>query len=117
MPRVVEAGAFDATVELDVLLQIEFAVHILEVPAKFRPGREALAPAPVPPQLGVRVFVERHMAVDPCAGIAVPVPDPAQVRSGLEQADPEPKLPQPPELIEAAEACAYDDDLERFGRW
>src|SRR3546814_11593188 len=76
---------------------------------------EPFAPGPVLPQLGQREFVDRNVRIDPGTGITVPVPDPAWLRGGVDQLCAKPRLTQPMEQIDAAEARAdYQRIAVRF---
>ena len=112
----VEARTVHAGPEADVTAQVEFRVDIIEVAPHFLPAGEALAPIPVPPQVLARELVDLAMRVDARARIAVPVPDTAEARAGVDEVHPEAELAQTEQLVDTGEAGADDDDVESGGR-
>ena len=77
----VEHGAFDAGVELDVGAQIEPVRDVVGVFQDFRLRRVALAPVPFLLQfVGERIGILHAFDVAARAGIAVPVPGAADAR-------------------------------------
>ena len=75
----VEIRRHDTLVETNAAAEIEHLVHVVKITPEFVPGRKALCPIPVAPDLFDRIFIDGHMGVDASARIAVPVPDPPQI--------------------------------------
>jgi hypothetical protein len=74
----------DAGVEPDVTAETDLVVDVAEIGAKLLPRGIELAVVPIPPKLLAGELIQRPVRIDPGARIAVPVPDAADVRPGLE---------------------------------
>ena len=105
----------DPGAETDVASEVPDPVDVVEVGAQFLPPGVPLAPVPVLPDRRVRVLVDRHVGVDPGAGVAVPVPDAAEVVARLEQHDVESQRAEPVQLVQPGEPGADDHDFTAFG--
>src|SRR5262249_21622870 len=110
----IEVRRGDARVEPDVARQPELLVDVAEITAQLVPGREALRPAPVAPELFERELVVGHVRIDARARVAVPVPDAAQPGARLEQAHAESAPAQDVEQVEPGKSGADDQRVERF---
>ena len=73
----VELCSGDPGVEPYVTRQFELLVDVMEVEPQLVPRGEPLGPAPVPPELFHRELVIRHVRVDACSRVTVPVPNSA----------------------------------------
>ena len=107
----VPGRARDPGAEPDVVAQPPDGVDVVEVAPQRLPVGEALVPVPVLPEGGVGVLIERHVRIDPCPGVAVPVPDAAEPGAGLDQGDPQAEPAQVVQLVETGESGADDDDV------
>lgn len=71
---VVEPGALDGAVKLDLLLEIQLVFEVCKVSSQFLPVGVALLEGEALPDILVEELVYGCIAVDTSAGIAVPIP-------------------------------------------
>src|SRR3954469_4995547 len=105
---VIDRGA-DAPVEADVAAQIESIGDEVEIAAGLRLGGEFLRPVPFVDQfLRPAVGIAVALRIEARAGIAVPVPGPADAVGSLEGADRQAQLADAVQRVEAGDAGADD---------
>ena len=106
---VVVVGGGDAGVELHPVAQREPVRHEPRVLQELRLGCVALAPIPLALDLvRERVLVGEALDVAAGAGVAVPVPGPTDVRTGLDHLGAEPQLPHAVQHVDASEPSPHD---------
>jgi hypothetical protein len=99
-----------------VAAEVEPVDDVVEVALGLRLPGEELLPLPLLEQLpGEHVAVGVALGVEPGAGVAVPVPGPADAAACLEQRDGEAGLPRPVELVDAGDARTDDEDIHVGG--
>ena len=109
----VEAAPLHAGAELHVAAQVETVRDVIEVALELRLGGEPLGPVPIPLEfLGERVAVVPALDVAAGAGIAVPVPRPADAVALLEQPHREPQAAQPVQHVQPGRPRPDDDRVE-----
>ena len=92
--------------------KVEPVDHVVEVALGLRLLREVLLPLPLFEQLfREQVAVGASSGVEPCLGVAVPVPGAADATTGLEQLDGEPCFTLI-QLVDAGDAGADDQDVD-----
>ena len=112
----VEGGAIDAGIELNVGAQIKAVGDVVGVFQDLGLRRVALAPVPFLLQFfGERIGILHALDVAARAGITVPVPGAADVAALLVDADRKTLPAQPVQHIHAGKACADHDDIVGLG--
>src|SRR5262249_38212049 len=105
-------GGHDAAVELHVTTQIELVGDIVQIAQVFGLTGEAFLPVPFVQELArERVAVGIALRIEAGAGIAVPVPRAAEAGRELEHGSFHAKFGQAPDLVDAADTGADDDDF------
>jgi hypothetical protein len=106
----------DSRVELDVLLEVESVGDEVQPSFGLGLGREAFGRHPrLVEILREPILVDFHLRVETGAGIAVPVPSPADARGDVVGADVQSHLAKAMKLIEARDPRA-DDQCVELGR-
>lgn len=106
----------DRRVEADVAAQIEPIGDMVQVGQNLRLGGETFLPVPFLEQrLRERIAVRVAFGVEAGAGVAVPVPDAADVTGEIVGTNVEPELAEPVQSAEARDAGAYHDGVEPVG--
>src|SRR6185437_13856320 len=109
---IIEVGADDARVELDIAAQIEAVGDVVDVAQNLSLTGIALSPAPFLLQLvGERVGVLHALDVATRPWIAVPAPRPADVGAGLEGAGTKAELTKPVERVQPGQTRTNDHDV------
>src|SRR6185437_9705480 len=99
--------------EGDVAAQVELVGDDVQVFERLGLRREMLGPVPLVEQLlAERVAVGIALRIEPRAGIAVPVPGPADAGARFEHMDLHSELAQAMELVEPRDAGSDDDRVE-----
>ena len=110
--RLVEHGAVDAGVELDVGPQVETIGDVVGVFQNLGLRRVALAPVPFLLQLfGERIGILHALDVAARAGIAVPIPGAADARALLKNPRRHPLPAQPVQHVHTGKARTDHDDV------
>jgi hypothetical protein len=113
---VVPRRARHLRLELDVPTQVQPVRGEVQVLQYLRLFGVAFGPLPLLVQVLVEgVTVDVALAVTPGAGVAVPVPRPADLRTLLEHADREAPLAKPVQHVEPREPGSDDDDVDVGG--
>ena len=116
MGRGVVVGGFDAGVEGDVALEVEFVGDEVDVAQGFGLGGEVFGPGPfLQDFVGKGVAVGVAFGIEAGAGIAVPIPGAADAGAGFEDMGVEAEAAEAEELVEAGHAGA-DDERVVMGR-
>src|SRR5690606_12087708 len=114
-----EVGGRDRGAEPKVLAQVQPVRHVAHPALDFRLAGEALCPAPVLVELLVeQVLVDVGFRIELGAGIAIPVPGPADIQRGIHPEDLEAHFAQLVKLVEAGNPgtdykCIQLDDFAR----
>ena len=104
----------DPGVEPDVLLEIEAIGNEVQPPLGLGLRRKTLARLPGLVQFfGEPVLVDFNLGIEARAGIAVPVPGPADTAGRLKGADLQSQFPHSVQLVPASHARADYDRVER----
>ncbi len=109
--------AGDAGLELEVLAQVETGSHEIDVTQQLGLGRKLLGPGPFLFDFrreGIAVVDAGQ--VDAGTGVAIPVPDAAEVTAGLETLDLHAHFAELVGGIHAAEAATDDHHIQTNGR-
>jgi hypothetical protein len=115
----VEGCRRDAGIEHDLAAQVEAVGDVVGISEDFRLRRILLRPVPFLVQLfGEREGILQALDVAAGAGIAIPVPGPADAATGFVNPCRESEPPQPMQHVQAGKARANHDGvkLSRFGR-
>src|SRR4029078_10258684 len=106
----VVAGRCDPRVEGDVAPQVELVSDEVAIAQRLGLRGKMLAPFPLAQQLlGKRIAVRPAFGIEARAGLAIPVPGPADVAAGLEHAHRQAKRAQAMQLVHAGQTGTYDN--------
>jgi hypothetical protein len=113
----VERGAIDPCVELDIGPQAKTVGNMAGVFQDFRLRRVALAPLPLLLQfVGERIGILHALDVAACPRIAVPVPGTADIAALLIDAHRQPQPAQPVKHVHAGKTGPDHHDVITLGR-